>query len=579
MMNKRSFFKPCFPQVVFLLLILYIMGCKKADHPDPGPISPTDTVAAPVFETEVYSQTTDLVSIFVKYKLLVPETETGIFYNTDSLSLVSDQGKSAAGSKLSGGYVSYIKLDAPIPNYRVWYKLYYRDSAGKRVYSKIYRHDIEDFHVRNKYVMRGLAIDNNYGSELLINYEKGQYGTFDNSFCVLTPKKGLSFGRYKVTINGAEVPLGKTSNSLMPTELTQLIYDVPETISLGPARVDFYDQGKLVSTTEIIIIDGGLFDRVSHPVANNSYGDYFVYNNELYTYYNPWSEQGLPSNARFYKWSPISKVWTKLPAPPESRLSNHHAAQHLNGIIYFAPSTENDGNRYPFMYREVIWSFDPASSLWTKNVVFSTADPLKIRTVVFGDCFIQQGKMYCIVNVYKSGTISYEMDVYNPEDKSWRKFMDLPDDEDTMVHQAIINDGKAYLLISKTVYQLGTGDVTRNEFSQIDMERKTLVRKNWVPGVGVFLPNLASHKGKLYAYGGGDGQYSVIYSSLSAVYDTAADKWNPASPPGFYTAWASQTGGFLLSMNDQLYVGLGVDRHVPNTTDQTNSNIYRLLIR
>ncbi|WP_316828698.1 hypothetical protein [Pedobacter miscanthi] len=580
MINKRSFSKACLPVACFLFIISGFLGCKKADSPEPVPDKKKiDSVVAPVFAQEVYSETTDLLNIFVKYKLLVPETETGIIYNTDSLSLTTDVGKNAVGSKLNQGYVCYIKLEAPIAKFRVWYKLYYKNSVGNRIYSKIYRHDIEDFHVRNKYVMRGLAIDNNYGNELLINYEKGQYGPFDNSLCVLSPNKSVNFSRYKVTINGIQVPLGKTVNSLMTTELTQLIYDVPETIALGLAKVEFYDLGKLVSSTEIVIIDGGLFDKILHPVADNSYGDYFVHNNELYTYFNPWTEHNPPSNAKFYKWSPLSKVWTKLPNPPNSRLSNHHAAQSLNGIIYFAPSTEDDGNNYPFMYKEVLWSFNPEDNTWVKNVLFSTADPIKIRTVVFGDCFVYQGKIYCIVNVYKGGSVDYEMDMYNPADKSWKKFIDLPNNDNTIVHQAVVNNGKPYLLISKTAYQLGTGNVTRNEFSEIDIDSKTLIKKSWIPDVGVFVPNLASHKGKLYAYGGGDGQYSAVYSSLSAVYDTAGDKWSPASAPGFYTAWASQTGGFFVSMNDQLYVGLGVDRYVISSKVQTNSSIYRLSLK
>jgi hypothetical protein len=110
----------------------------------------------------------------------------------------------------------------------------------------------------------------------------------------------------------------------------------------------------------------------------------------------------------------------------------------------------------------------------------------------------------------------------------------------------------------------------KNEFSILDLGSKTLLKKRWIThkNAGVYKPYLTSFGNKIYVYGGQySSGYSSLYSSLSAVYDPAMDNWSPVSGYSYFTGWVSQTDGFMLPINNKLYIGLGLDRY-------TNGNIY-----
>lgn len=564
-------------------LLVYGVACKKAAAPIPAPPVVDNLPKA----NAITAVSIDQLNFTVSYTLNFTTSATGVTYATDSISLVKNAGTDVNSFVNTLSYLAKIALKAYPADNKVWYQVYFFNSSGTKVYSKIYRHEFSLWQVQNKYIVNGLAIDNNHSKDGLVTFDQTPYTGLDNSLTVSIYMTGYDYKGYKAKINGINAPLGKFIDSWGVTEIKKLVFDVPENIPIGNAKFELYNYDKLVYSADVMVVNGGLLSKVLHPIGNNQGGDYVVHNNELYTYINRWVGSGT-EQPQFHKWSPATYTWTKLPNPPETRYSEYNGGQSINGLIYFCPNVRDYGNTYPFLYEEWLWTFNPANNVWKKTILSSNgpSNQTKIDEQFFG-CFSHGGKLYCLLSYKSYGTYYYEMHVYDPADNSWKKFMDLPNDRSSItVYKTVVNNGKAYLLISKRVSSAYSGTVTKNQFFEMDMNTKTLIPRNWITDPGrnwviindnefaVAAPNLASYRGKIYVYGGGNTIFSSIYSSVFAVYDPDANTWSSVSGYSYYTGWVSNNYGYFGTINDKLYVGFGYDRQYIES-----AALYNLVIR
>jgi len=149
----------------------------------------------------------------------------------------------------------------------------------------------------------------------------------------------------------------------------------------------------------------------------------------------------------------------------------------------------------------------------------------------------------------------------DPVNDSWAYFMGLPDLEWGCV--AVVNNNQVYLLSSQTDRQEGGNLKYLNEFYLLNIPGKSMVKKNWIADrrIGVLSPYLTSFNNKIYVYGGSSSNgFQSNYSSLFAVFDPLLNNWSPVSGYSYFTAWASQTEGFMFPIGNKLYLGLGIDR-------------------
>ncbi|RZK22373.1 MAG: hypothetical protein EOO43_09700, partial [Flavobacterium sp.] len=244
----------------------------------------------------------------------------------------------------------------------------------------------------------------------------------------------------------------------------------------------------------------------------------------------------------------------------------------VNGIVYFSPANIRPwgifDERNPYYYKEVITTYEPTTNIWKEIELLNTKDEKLDRGLDVLESFIIGDDIYSIVRETPktTNTVRCVLKVFNVRDKSWKEHMELPN----KFYRVTVLDGKVYALTSEYDIQQGATDSYKNEFMIIDLKSKSLIKKEWVVGknTGTYKPYLTNFGNKIYVYGGQySSGYTSLYSSLFAVYDPSIDKWSPVSGYSYFTAWVCQTNGFMLPINNKLYIGLGLDRY-------TNGNIY-----
>jgi hypothetical protein len=345
---------------------------------------------------------------------------------------------------------------------------------------------------------------------------------------------------------------------------------VPNNFPLGKASFKFYYLNKLEYTVELTVVNGGLLSSIQHPVAQTFSGSFFEYNRKLFIY------SKASDKMSFYSWAPETNVWEKLPIPLEmsSNLYNDaFPAKVINGMVYFKPVGGVSGGPFgeiPRSYDEQIVAYNPSTGKAKVINLFHTTDVSQERIIQVTDDFAYAGKLYCLTSESIDGASvshAYRIRVFDPADNSWTVFMDLPNKG---VWTSVVNNGQVFLMNSDYGKQESASAEFVNAFYLLNLSAKSLLKKNWITdrAVGSGASYLASFNNRIYVYGGNfSAGYSSFYSALFAVYDPGQDKWSPVSGYSYFTAWVSQTYGFMLPIGDKLYMGLGFDRY-------TNGNIH-----
>ncbi|MFD2581344.1 hypothetical protein ACFSR6_02510 [Pedobacter vanadiisoli] len=188
----------------FCLFFLLICGvaCKKAAVPIPIPPVVDNLPKA----KDITAVSIDQINFIVSYTLDFTTSATGVTYATDSISLVKNAGTDVSSFVNKLSYLTKIELKAYPTNNKVWYQVYFFNSSGTKVYSKIYRHEFSLWQLQNKYIVNGLAIDNNHSKDGLVTYDQTPYTGLDNSLTVSIYLSGYDYKGYKAKINGINAP-------------------------------------------------------------------------------------------------------------------------------------------------------------------------------------------------------------------------------------------------------------------------------------------------------------------------------------------------------------------------------------
>jgi len=568
--------------VIILLITLCFTNssCKKDKVNTPVEIPPViQKPGINLFYTALKIDSIQQFSIVLTYELSRGGKSTGIVSALDSLSLAANTSQYTHVDATLRGSQYYFKIQYPYnlpPEDKIWFRIYLINENGEKTYSHVLSQKVALYQVKNKYVVNGKGLYNNHPKDFFINYEGTAIGAQDNSLIVNAISNDVNLQNYTGKINDRPIAISKIDAASYPPTHKTILFDVPDDLSVGPAKFTLFYMNNLVYTEDITIVNGGLLTAIKHPVSLISSGIYFEYENKLYTYSNYGSNA---SDANFYSWAPQTNTWQKLPNPPEAPKVDYNDAKGgrtIKGIVYFPPVMVRPWGIYgqynPYYYEEIIASYDPANGQWNKKTLLRTTNEAEDRTLDVSDSFVFNDKLYCITREFPfaqlSGTIKTQMRVYDPSINTWEYFMDLPDTP--WYWSAVVNNGRVYLLTTGPGKQESATTQYLNEFYQLDINSKALNKKNWITdkAVGVSSPYLVSFNNKIYAYGGQySSGYASLYSSLFTVYDPDKDKWAPVSGYSYYTGWVSQTQGFLLPINNKLYLGLGLDRY-------TNGNIY-----
>jgi len=536
-------------------------------------------------------ESVDLLSYFLAYRLNLVTRESGIIYSQDSVSLAENKGTEILGTNLAGVYDINIKLASNPSKRQLWYKIFYKDETGKRVYSTLYRHQIPDYLVQNKYIVHGPALYNIHPTEHVITWGEGYYKGVDNSLGIMTYSLDTDAGNYKASLNGIDIPLKDIKSSSKYVNRKVLVFDIPEQMSFGTAALKLFCRNQLVYTDSLTVVSGGLISKTEHPEKGQGNEDIFVQDDMLYTFdCSYWSG----AKARFYKWNSETDTWTKLPSPSENFSSGGRIAQAIKNVIYFPPYSEDKRSQAPFLFFEYLWTFNTITNQWTKVTLQSTNDYQKVRAGLSTlACFVYENKFYCISSWTRAYSQVYTLDVYNPADNSFSTVMDLPGGTDIESYRAVVCGNKPYVLVSRVYTPYMSSTINKNEFYEVDLAAKKTIRRNWVidPEIDwkwneyeqrIVSPVLASYKGKIYAYGGRSvANSNTLHAMLFAVYNPERDLWEPASGYSYHTARVSQTRGLLVSLNEKLYVGLGLNREVIGAVDysEINRSIFRISVK
>lgn len=555
--------------VVFFLLTFFLFACKKKESeeilsPEPDPIVP----ALALIVNEIKVDSVEQLAFTITYKLSTSTTETGINFDFDSLNLVNNKSTYEWQSVLNNGsFYARPELWSYAPQDKFWYRIYYKDESGKKIYTQIYKQDLPKYSIRNEFIVCGKE-------------EYNSIGSFDNLLVLVAYNSDNNLQNYSAKINGISTPASKFETINYNKNHKNIIFDVPENLPLGPAKFQLYYLGKLDYETEITIVNGGLLTKTKHPL-NIVSGQFFTHEKRLYTL------TGDITGNMFYSWEPINNVWTKLPNPPVALAPSKQPAHSIQDLIYFPPISVSPWGFTDFYYDELVWTFNPETNKWNKITLYHTTEGPHERRMEVQASVVYENKIYCIIResaMTINPVIEYNktlIKVFDPLDNSWKELMAL-NDANIWSYRACVLDNQIYILKAVINKQVSASTDFTNEMFVLDINNKTLIKKNWIDEkeIGVSNPYFVPYKGKIYAYGGlSSSGYFSTYSSLFAVYDPIKNKWQSLSNYGYYTARVSQTDGFLLELNDKLYLGLGYDRYSNGGGSDRNSLIFNLDIR
>ncbi|MFD0941648.1 hypothetical protein ACFQ1J_13095 [Pedobacter boryungensis] len=514
-----------------------------------------------------------MLSVVVSFQLTKPAKIVGILTSLDSLSLVNRVEDYMKRDLVFRDNRYYGKIEWPynLPptNDNFWFRLYMNNEDGTRTYSPVFRQAIATYQIKNVNIVNGKGSFNKHPKDFFMNYEGVAIGTYDNSLMVEAVTSDVNSQNYKGTLNDVNVSINKVDLMVYPASHKQVVFDVPDDYPLGQAIFKLYHLNKLVLTQQVNIVNGGLLTKDQHVLNSSAWQSIFVHNNELYTFFNGF----IPSESKFYKWNTDTKTLSTLSIPNFTlHIGNIDRAFSLNGIVYFPPANIRPWGIFsqynPYYYKEVITTYELATNTWSEIELLNTKDINLDRGLDVLESFVIGDNIYSIIRETPQNTniVRCVLKVFNVKDKSWKEYMELPN----KLYKATVLDGKVYVLTSGYDVQEGATDTFKNEFMILDLQSKSFSKKSWISNknAGTQKPYLTAFGNKIYVYGGQySSGYSSLYSSLFAVYDPSIDKWSPVSGYSYFTAWVSQTNGFMLPINNKLYIGLGLDRY-------TNGNIY-----
>lgn len=557
-------------QIIIILIVLssFLLTCKKNKQEPPIINEPVAN-----FYKDLKVDSIQMLSVVISFQLTKPGKVAGILTALDSLSLVDRIQDYMRRDLVFRDNRYYVKIEWPynLPpiDDNFWFRLYVNNEDGTRTYSSVFRQAIATYQIKNTNIVNGKGSFNKHPKDFFMNYEGGVTGTYDNAFMVEAVTTDVNPQNYKGTLNDVSISVNKVDPMVYPTSHKQVVFDVPDDYPLGNAVFKFYYLNKLVLTQQVRIVNGGLLTKDQHLLNSPRWHGVFIHNNELYTFINGF----IPSENKFYKWNPETKVLSMISSPNFSlHIGNVDKAFSVNGVVYFSPANIRPWGIFdqwnPYYYKEVITTYEPASNTWKEIELLNTKDENLDRGLDVLESFIIGDDIYSIVRETPKNMNSARcvLKVFNVKDKSWKEHMELPN----KFYKATVLDGKVYILMTDYDVQEGATSSFRNEFMILDLASKSISKKSWISNknIGTFKPYLTTFGNKIYVYGGNYSiGYNSLYSSLFAVYDPSIDKWNPVSGYSYFTAWVSQTDGFMLPINNKLYIGLGLDRY-------TNGNIY-----
>ncbi len=581
---------------IYLAVILSAMlvACKKEkdNSPENDPQKTQEPLEKTFFK-DLRIDSIQQLSIVISYELADSKGKTGLLTALDSAALIDNVQDWMEQSAVlrDGRYHSKIKWPINLPPYGdiIWFRIYQIDEGGKKTYSQVFGQRIAKYEIRNKNVVNGRGADNAHPKDFFMNFEESEIGNYDNSLIVDAITDDVSIQHYKATINERPAILSRIDPGFPGTH-KKLLFDVPDDVGLGPAVFKLYYEDRLVYQEVLNVVNGGFLTAVKHPESQSYYGNFFEYNGKLYTYLNVNSTK---EQEFFYSWTPETNTWQKLQAPQELTQfvtsQTNLGAKAINGIFYFQPSNivygEGDDDQRPRTYEEIIISYNAATGKAGKIRLFKTTKKSEERSLLSLDYFTFNNKIYCISaegNWKIHGlTSANQIRVFDPKDNSWTFLMSLPVQAGW---KAVVNGNQVFLLKSargKDEYAT-VGFV--NEFYELDITEKRLVKKSWISDreVGVDNPYLTSFKNRIFVYGGKSFTgHTSLYSSLFAVYDPQKDDWSPVSGYSYFTGWVSQTDGFMIPVGSKFYLGLGIDRYTSGNVHgaKINNTIHEVSIK
>jgi hypothetical protein len=551
---------------------LFIMGCKK-DLPKKAaplpPNTPVNTIADQITVTTMAIDSLDQNGFTINYTLSSTAKTSGIIFSTDSISLTTNaQGKTISRiANLTGEkkYSAYIKNPENVTNTIYWYKIYIIDNDDKTFYSNITKQPLSPYQIYSKSIVKGPYKDNNFSMDY-------------NGLMITTTNIDLNAKNYSSTINGAQIPIAEIIHYTGTNPYNYLVFDVPSSLGLGPAVFTLSYKNNIVYSTSIIIVGGGLKFATKHP-DQNPYGSHFTYNDELYfiTY------RDINDEVSFHKWNPLNNVWTKMRKPPSdwsiAELSTY-SGHEINGVIYFPPVTFQNMyiNGVRSIYNEYMYTYTPSTGAWNHIKLYQSNEPNKAISIM--DCFVFNNKFYSVIQEINGDVTLDIIKEYDPSKGSWQKVMELP--FVAWDCKAAVVNGEIYLLTAFASKQYSAITEFSNKFQQLDLNSKKLIDKSSVEGDGVmgtYKPYLFVYNNKIYVYGGFSYVgYVTSYNTLFAAYTPNTDKWSPVANT-FNNAKVSQSDGFIVQLNGDMYIGAGYNSFSNSSSSRLNQNIYSMLLQ
>ncbi|WP_158826570.1 kelch repeat-containing protein [Mucilaginibacter lacusdianchii] len=588
----------CYYFAWFFLCISFLnSGCKK-DHTQEE-TKPQKPVEQPFYSDVKVDSITNL-SMVVSYKLTKDAKSTKVYFDNDSLDLINElAGTSKPPTNFNNSrYYSKYAFSIYLDNVKAYYRIGMIDKDGKEILSPVFSQAFAPYEIRNPYIVTGKGAFNYHPKDFFINYEGGilyeggitpykTIGYQDNSLLVEVVGTDENVQNYSGTLNNVSLTVSRILKNTGFEPHRQVLFDVPDDFPLGTAKFTLSYKGKLVYTTDVTVSNGGLLTAIKHPVKYTLAGCFFESGGKLYTYSNFGQGQ-----TNFYSLVPATGGWQELPVSNEMEPSPYfdyrNGAKTINGIIYFPPTYDRpSGKNQEQYYREFITSYNPTTNEWRRTYLLLTSDHDEDRSLSIVDFFVWNNKLYCITSesnfFYNQQAVGkLNLRIFDPADGSWNVYMSFPNDLGNV--RTVINNGHIYLLQTAAVVSGPASSNFVNKFYEFDLNGKSLIRKSWIdyPNTGTFRPYLVSFNGKIIVYGGQWGAgYTSLYSSLFASYDPATDKWSPVIGNSYFTAWVSQTEGFLLPINGSLYVGLGYDVYSNGNkgASKVNYTVYKVSMR
>jgi len=584
-MKNRFGWRGCLSACV--LIGLLAISCKKAvDWPEPSRL---DEISMEGVRSENVGQW----GFRVNYKLNGPVGATGVCISADSSVLVGSTGEEVAAMVVvNSNYAATVDFPSFPKANKIFYKIYVQDATGYRRYSQVYGHRLASMVVRNPYIVHGMAVHNTHTTESFSDYDEGPYGWFDNSLSIMSALNDIAPENYRAVLNGKALHLATVLPGTKREIRHRLIFDVPQEIPFGDAKLELYHRDALVATEQVHVVAGGLINKQTRYFPEELKGNYASYAGEVYNYAA--SGTPVPRTQFFYKWTPGTNQWAKLPDPPTSVPTWYgNGMQELDGTLYLFPHVTSE-NSPRFFVEEYMITYHIASGQWRKKILYSGHDFRQALEVQ--DSFVYQGKVYWIATVPNTSILNDVIMSYDPSTETYERFYQLPYLGDA-TYKATVLDGKVYLLRSSTRSYMSSIYTNASEFFELDMSGKKLIAKPWFVdkvrrqwiiangGAGYLEPYIVGHQGKIYAYGGKlRSEYFDNHMTLFVVYDPTTDQWSPVSDYSYYTARVSQTEGQMLSLNGKLYLFHGINGEIHHYSSgrfrhERHGNIYTLDVR